>query len=319
MVSFISGLILALSTFGVVNSAPVSTLDTDSLLQNGIDAQKLNTIFQNLRSTDTCNSGDIACVESATAQCVDGTWERTECPSTQSCFVLPSIRERGSFITCTSERSAASIIQATGATGGITGSEASESAGTPSSGATTPTDLPPTRDDTSAEGNSDVEPVTITLTLPAPTGPTTITLPPTTVTISPDDVPIILSSIATASQVVTVGPPSPVTTIAAPEPTFISTTPEPVTTIPAETLPPVDPLTTLSASESIDTPPPPPPTLIVLPGGGGTGPDAPAPEIPQPTETAPPEIPGPAETAISLPPMTTILLTVKSTATPAVQ
>lgn len=44
-------------------------------------------------------AGDSACVSGALAQCVGNKWQLEECPKSQQCFVLPSVKERGTVRT----------------------------------------------------------------------------------------------------------------------------------------------------------------------------------------------------------------------------
>lgn len=65
--------------------------------------------------------GDEACVDSGFAQCVGGKFEVSQCGSTLICAALPLVNKAGTSITCTTEADAEARIQATGATGGLTG------------------------------------------------------------------------------------------------------------------------------------------------------------------------------------------------------
>ncbi|KAI0305159.1 hypothetical protein B0F90DRAFT_1578971, partial [Multifurca ochricompacta] len=93
-------------------------LDNATLLLNGQQAQILNSQFQSLMISDSCNSGETACVKSAFAACLNYAWRVQTCPSSKLCFALPQIRTNGTFVACTSPNNAASIIAATGAQGG---------------------------------------------------------------------------------------------------------------------------------------------------------------------------------------------------------
>ncbi|KAJ7731148.1 hypothetical protein DFH07DRAFT_755820, partial [Mycena maculata] len=102
----------------LVSAAPVprAALDAAGLLKNGQEAQNLNAQFQNLTTSDACTSGDTACIGGDLATCVDDKWQTQGCPNSLSCFAVPLITETGANVTCTSERNALSVIEATGAT-----------------------------------------------------------------------------------------------------------------------------------------------------------------------------------------------------------
>ena len=60
---YLSTLFLAFSAISttLVSAAPVgSTLDDDTLLKNGQEAQRLNTLFQSINTTDACTSSLIS-------------------------------------------------------------------------------------------------------------------------------------------------------------------------------------------------------------------------------------------------------------------
>jgi hypothetical protein len=66
-------------------------------------------------------AGENACVNGGFAQCVGGKFAVTECSPTLICAALPLVNSRGTSITCTTQADALARIQATGATGGISG------------------------------------------------------------------------------------------------------------------------------------------------------------------------------------------------------
>jgi len=103
----------------LARSAPTTPLDANTLLQNAQAAQVLNTEFRTLKLTDACTSGQTGCISGALATCVNNAWTAEQCLTGQQCFALPSVREAGTFVTCTSAATAANIISATGADGGI--------------------------------------------------------------------------------------------------------------------------------------------------------------------------------------------------------
>ncbi|THU96530.1 hypothetical protein K435DRAFT_664342, partial [Dendrothele bispora CBS 962.96] len=101
-----------------VQARPTQNLSDDDLLANGQKAQQLNAAFKNLTVDDACSTGDQACISGDLANCVDDKWQTTSCRGSQQCFALPSVKQQGVNVACTSERSAESLISATGATGG---------------------------------------------------------------------------------------------------------------------------------------------------------------------------------------------------------
>jgi hypothetical protein len=90
-------------------------------LQNGIDAQELNTEFSTLNVNSPCEGTEVACVDGSFAQCVDGSFQLSQCAGGTQCFALPLVNSPGTTVTCTTEDDAAARIAATGATGGIQG------------------------------------------------------------------------------------------------------------------------------------------------------------------------------------------------------
>ncbi|KAI0747060.1 hypothetical protein C8Q80DRAFT_1256709 [Daedaleopsis nitida] len=112
--------------------APAGSLDADVFLQNGKDAQALNAEFATLKASDTCDDGEMACIKDSIAHCANATWKLEACPKTLSCFALPSVREEGTVISCTSNATALSVINASGATGGIAANSTTNSVNLPS-------------------------------------------------------------------------------------------------------------------------------------------------------------------------------------------
>ncbi|KAJ7606102.1 hypothetical protein DFH06DRAFT_1348196 [Mycena polygramma] len=91
-------------------------------VQNGLDAQKLNAQFTTLTSTSNCTEGEQACVGTAFAQCVSGSFALTPCSAGTICAALPLVNKAGTSIACDTLADVQARIAATGATGGITGS-----------------------------------------------------------------------------------------------------------------------------------------------------------------------------------------------------
>ncbi|TDL17658.1 hypothetical protein BD410DRAFT_695036, partial [Rickenella mellea] len=99
------------------------TASASDLLQNGIDAQALNTKFASISPSDPCNDGDTACITGQAAKCSGGTWQLTLCknPTFLSCFALPLLSGVGTQLKCTTKTTAEDTINNSGAQGGIFG------------------------------------------------------------------------------------------------------------------------------------------------------------------------------------------------------
>ncbi|KIK61913.1 hypothetical protein GYMLUDRAFT_42332 [Collybiopsis luxurians FD-317 M1] len=107
------------------NNAAASTSSSSAksfTLSNGQEAQKLNAQFATLTASSSCTAGQNACVNGGFAQCVNGSFEVTQCGSGLTCAALPLVNSAGTSITCTTTADAQTRIAATGATGGLTGS-----------------------------------------------------------------------------------------------------------------------------------------------------------------------------------------------------
>jgi len=96
-------------------------------LDNGRAAQALNAKFATLSKGSPCTVGENACTEGEFAQCppaADGNnvFVSTACNGL-TCAALPLVNSAGTSITCTTLDDARTRIAATGATGGLTGSE----------------------------------------------------------------------------------------------------------------------------------------------------------------------------------------------------
>lgn len=117
-------------------------------LANGQEAQQLNAKFAGLTEDSTCTAGEIACVGTAFAQCVEGKFATIQCGGGLICAALPLVNARGTSVTCTTTADAEDRIARTGATGGLTGSGATnggndgEDVPEPESSATIATNLP---------------------------------------------------------------------------------------------------------------------------------------------------------------------------------
>jgi len=96
-----------------------TVLDADTLFQNALQAQSLNTAFKSLDASDPCSTGQVACFGNSSAICVNGGWSLNPCSTGTKCFALPSVRAPGAILFCTSHRTAVSLINAAGAPGGV--------------------------------------------------------------------------------------------------------------------------------------------------------------------------------------------------------
>lgn len=112
-------------------------------LANGQAAQKLNAKFATLTETSTCSAGEIACVGTSFAQCVEGKFATIPCGSGLICAALPLVNSPGTSVTCTTQADAEDRIARTGATGGVTGSGATDDTGANAPAATIATVEPP--------------------------------------------------------------------------------------------------------------------------------------------------------------------------------
>lgn len=131
-----------LALVGLVAAGPVVERRSSFTLKNGQDAQALNKKFASLSPSSKCTSGEVACVQGAFAQCVNGKFVTTPCSGGLTCVALPLVNSPGtrfvllapdnarllltlqSFsVTCDTESDAAARISRTGAKGGIKGRE----------------------------------------------------------------------------------------------------------------------------------------------------------------------------------------------------
>ncbi|EPQ53583.1 hypothetical protein GLOTRDRAFT_116974 [Gloeophyllum trabeum ATCC 11539] len=163
----------------VVSAAPTSSLDAATIQRNVQEAQRLNDEFRTLTLLDACTSGQVACISGALAECaVNGAWATEACPRSQRCFALPSVRDNGTFVTCTSVKNAQSILNSTLAQDILNGTDTSSRAGSSNAGTV----------------------VIRTITL-IPGSPTTLARE--TQTIAPSDAAALLSSLTAGGSAVT--------------------------------------------------------------------------------------------------------------------
>lgn len=111
-------------------------------LQNGKDAQALNAKFAFLSESSSCQTGDQACIRGTDfAQCVGGKFVTTACAASLGCFALPLVNSPGTSLACTTQVDAESRIAASGATGGLTGSNTSGAPSTPTTSNSPPSSV----------------------------------------------------------------------------------------------------------------------------------------------------------------------------------
>ncbi|CAL1708651.1 unnamed protein product [Somion occarium] len=194
---------LALSFLSLTLAAPA--LDSATLIRNGQDAQTLNAEFQQLRATNACNTGQMACINGSFALCQFGSWKLQPCTDSRKCFAVPSVTSNGTVchvllssillihyhrafqqLVCTSEANALSLINAAGAQGEVASTTNVTSA-------------------TSSASEDGIAVVTVTVTVgPTSTPAPTLTLPPETRTLNESDVlSLVLSIQAEGYSIVT--------------------------------------------------------------------------------------------------------------------
>ncbi|CAL1708649.1 unnamed protein product [Somion occarium] len=175
---------LALSFLSLTLAAPA--LDSATLIRNGQDAQTLNAEFQQLRATNACNTGQMACINGSFALCQFGSWKLQPCTDSRKCFAVPSVTSNGTQLVCTSEANALSLINAAGAQGEVASTTNVTSA-------------------TSSASEDGIAVVTVTVTVgPTSTPAPTLTLPPETRTLNESDVlSLVLSIQAEGYSIVT--------------------------------------------------------------------------------------------------------------------
>ncbi|TFK92276.1 hypothetical protein K466DRAFT_581998 [Polyporus arcularius HHB13444] len=118
---FSSIVILPVALAGLVAAGPIAEKRASFTLQNGKDAQALNSKFASLSANSKCTSGENACIGGAFAQCVNGKFVTTPCSGGLTCVALPLVNSAGTSVTCDTEADAADRIARTGATGGLRG------------------------------------------------------------------------------------------------------------------------------------------------------------------------------------------------------
>ncbi|KAI0938415.1 hypothetical protein AcW1_001847 [Taiwanofungus camphoratus] len=243
--------LLLLYALRSVGAVPMRSLDPMTFFQNGLDAQRQNAEFAALNVTNHCQPKERACITGSLAHCVCGAWVVAPCPASEQCFALPSIKENGTVLTCTTEATAMSIMNATGVQGGLT-SDSSGNGSTSAEGdcsSTLPSSLtsvlptaPSAFSSTPVSDVSSVSPtaassvlesstdsvIIVTVTVTA-TPVSIMTLPVETLTLNPAEVSSLLASITAGDSysVLSLGlspfPSNPVSTIASmPKPSCLS-------------------------------------------------------------------------------------------------
>ncbi|KAI0333498.1 hypothetical protein GY45DRAFT_1296863 [Cubamyces sp. BRFM 1775] len=126
---FFSVAILPFSLAVLTAAGPIVNKRAAFTLQNGKDAQQLNAKFSSLSAGSSCTSGEVACVQGAFAQCVNGQFITTPCAGGLTCVALPLVNSPGTSVTCDTEQDAADRIARTGASGGLRGRDVEARAG----------------------------------------------------------------------------------------------------------------------------------------------------------------------------------------------
>lgn len=92
---FSSFAILSSSLAVLVAAGPIVDKRASFTLQNGKDAQKLNAKFSSLSASSACQSGEVACIKGAFAQCVNDKFVTTPCSGGLTCVALPLVNSPG--------------------------------------------------------------------------------------------------------------------------------------------------------------------------------------------------------------------------------
>ncbi|KAI0790537.1 hypothetical protein C8Q75DRAFT_806441 [Abortiporus biennis] len=208
--AFVAVAILSLRQ--VLGAPTPSALDAATLQQNGLDAQTLNAEFSQIKSSDPCDSGQLACVEGARAQCQFGAWTTQKCVDSQKCFAVPNVNSKGTSLVCTSEATALSLFNATGVQGGLTASNGTNTTMplptvSPQSASVSSTSITSSPSATSSSVADNAEVVTVTVTVITSSQPT-FTLPPETSILNPTQASSLVSSLGVNGFTTTPNTPS---------------------------------------------------------------------------------------------------------------
>jgi len=122
-----AGLLFALgfSFCLIANAGPL--VGRDVFLQNGKNAIALNTKFETLGSSSSCETNEIACVNDHLARCVDGHFVLAPCNAGLVCRASPNRGSPGTTIDCTTKYDNRRHILATRATLAVDPSDPSQS------------------------------------------------------------------------------------------------------------------------------------------------------------------------------------------------
>jgi hypothetical protein len=283
MRSFAPSVLLSLLSLSLLSAAAPTfrrtSISAPDRLANALAAQKLNSEFQQLTSTDPCSDGEIACVEGARATCVNGSWELEQCPvdpQNPQCFALPSVLHEGTILACIPEPLAVALIEGSGATGGVTGtgSQATETAGTTDPVAT---ETAGTTDPVATETAGTIDPaapatVTVTVTLSDFATQPTVSLSPVTETVDPSEARTALGAPTQGAATITLNDPAAATATAAPGLIGnLGGASEPDATTIILTTTPVGPTETVAGTAAAAAVPPAATTPAVDPGAGYGG------------------------------------------------
>ncbi|TFK28555.1 hypothetical protein FA15DRAFT_665268 [Coprinopsis marcescibilis] len=103
------------------SSAPAAGSATTDVARNALDAQKMNTRFTGIQVTDSCELGQVSCIEGGFAQCVNGRWVVQPCATGLRCYAVPLINSRGTSLVCDTQEATLARFENAGVTGGIRG------------------------------------------------------------------------------------------------------------------------------------------------------------------------------------------------------
>ncbi|KAH9974051.1 hypothetical protein BGW80DRAFT_1445075 [Lactifluus volemus] len=241
---------LAILAASLASAVPIA-LDNTTLLSNAQQAEILNCEFQSLQTSDPCNTGETACIQNAFATCVNNAWQTQSCSQSKMCFALPQVRANGTFVACTSQNNAASIIAASGGIGSTNCSSlgnsvvpfptvSNDSLSGSTQGGSGGNNPDCGNNGSPSSPGSAVS--TVTITVIEPEASTALILPPTTTTLTPDQASSLLSLLSANSMSLSTPSASVLSTenadnVGGTTPTVIQLTPLPLSS-PTPTLAP---------------------------------------------------------------------------------
>ncbi|KAG2003457.1 hypothetical protein CC2G_004059 [Coprinopsis cinerea AmutBmut pab1-1] len=120
-------LLTALAALAPVQGAPAlaARQGSDVHRQNALDAQRLNAQYATIKATDSCRSGENACVDGGFAQCIAGKWVVQPCAGALRCYALPLVNAPGTSNTCDTQEGAELRFKNAGVQGGTRGNGSS--------------------------------------------------------------------------------------------------------------------------------------------------------------------------------------------------